>query len=252
MNTAKESRLNYTAHGIKGKNGEIISGCGYNLNYLATWYKFDATRLELRLDIKEHVPLLMTPRGCEVRNDSEPLTDYFENDRLIIPATAGAEFLAAAIGYQKAVEMWRKKGEKIDYYRQEAERADRQNDALNYAKRIASGEITNGAAIIAKRIQAAKEEERKKQAESNKSLATKWLKETNPQGHTVEKHGDIVIYRQRNEYCIFDGRVNFGQTETHEAIIAINIKTGAREQINTTLAEAREFYQKIIAQEAKK
>ena len=79
------------------------------------------------------------------------MADYYDYDRLTIPATAGAEFLAAAIGYKKNIEVKRKKGEKYDYYKREAERADRYADALRLAEQIASGELDNGAALIGKR-----------------------------------------------------------------------------------------------------
>lgn len=110
--TAKESRFTYTANGIKGKNGEIISSWG-ELSYLPTYYDFDPVRLEIRLTVKDYKQLRIIPQGCNVRNDSDSMTDYYENDRLTIPATAGAEFLAAAIGYKKNIEVKRKKGRKI-------------------------------------------------------------------------------------------------------------------------------------------
>lgn len=141
MTTAKESRLSYTAHGIKGKNGEAIGGIGNKVNYLPAWYDFDPVRLEIRLTVKSYEPLEIIPHGCNVRNDSDYMADYYDKDKLTIPATAGAEFLAAAIGYKKAVESWRKKGEKMDYYRRDAEQADRNADALRLAEQIASGEL---------------------------------------------------------------------------------------------------------------
>ncbi len=157
IRTAKESRLTYTANGIKGKNGEIISSWG-ELSYLPAYYDFDPVRLEIRLTVKDYKQLRIIPQGCNVRNDSDGMTDYYDNDRLTIPVTAGAEFLAAAIGYKKNIEVKRKKGEKYDYYRREAEQADRYADALRLAEQIASEEIDNGAEIIAERIQSDKEQ----------------------------------------------------------------------------------------------
>ena len=48
---------------------------------------------------------------------------------------------------------------------------------------------------------------------------------------------------------IFDGSAaGFGRVETLETVIAINTKTGEREQVqNATLAEACEFYKKLTA-----
>ena len=168
--TAKESRLTYTANGIKGRNGEEIGGIGRKVNYLPAWYDFDPVRLEICLTVKSYEPLEVIPHGCNIRNDSDYMTDYHEKDRLTIPATSGAEFLAAAIGYKKAVEAWRKKGEKCDYYKQEAARADRHADALKLAERIASGELAGGAEIIAERIRADKEQKERARLESNKQF----------------------------------------------------------------------------------
>lgn len=247
--TAKESRLSYTAHGIKGKNGEAIGGIGNKVNYLPAYYDFDPVRLEIRLTVKSYEPLKVIPHGCNVRNDSDYMADYYDKDKLTIPATAGAEFLAAAIGYKKAVEAWRKKGEKYDYYRQEAERADRNADALKLAERIASGELEGGAEIIAERIQADNEQKEHARLEGNKKFAAELLKEGNRNGQTVEKIGDKVIYRRTTTGQIFDGKIDgWGRTETLETVIAINIKTGEREQIQSaTLAEAYEFYKKVTA-----
>lgn len=247
--TAKESRLTYTAHGIKGRNGEEIGGIGRKVNYLPAWYDFDPVRLEICLTVKSYEPLEIIPRGCNVRNDSDIMTDYHEKDRLTIPATAGAEFLAAAIGYKKAVENWRKKGEKCDYYKQEAARADRHADALKLAEQIASGELEGGAEIIAERIQADKEQKERARLEGNKQFAAKLLEEGNRNGQTVEQLGDLVIYRRAQRMRIFDGSATgWGRVETLETVIAINIKTGEREQIQSaTLAEAYEFYKKVTA-----
>ena len=247
--TAKESRLTYTAHGIKGRNGENIGGCGTNASYLAAWYDFDPVRLEICLTVKSYEPLEIVPRGCNVRNDSDYMTDYYEKDRLTIPATAGAEFLAAAIGYKKAVEAWRKKGEKTDYYKQEAARADRHADALKLAEQIASGELEGGAAIIAERIQADKEQKERARLESNKQFAAKLLEEGNRNGQTVEQRGDVVIYRRAQRMRIFDGSATgWGREEAFETVIAINTKTGEREQVQgVSLAEAYEFYKKLTA-----
>lgn len=246
---AKESRLTYTANGIKGRNGEEIGGIGRKVNYLPAWYDFDPVRLEICLTVKSYEPLEVIPRGCNVRNDSDYMTDYHEKDRLTIPATAGAEFLAAAIGYKKAVETWRKKGEKYDYYRQEAERADRYADALKLAEQIASGELANGAEIIAERIQADKEQKERARLESNKQFAAKLLEEGNRNGQTVEQVGDMVIYRRAQRMRIFDGSATgWGREEAFETVIAINTKTGEREQVqDVPLAEAYEFYKKLTA-----
>ena len=248
-NTAKASRLTYTAHGIKGRNGENIGGLGTNASYLAAWYDFDPVRLEIRLTVKSYEPLAIVPHGCNVRNDSDYMTDYYDKDHLTIPATAGAEFLAAAIGYKKAVEAWRKKGEKTDYYKREAERADRQADALKLAEQIASGELEGGAEIIAERIQADKEQKERARLESNKQFAAKLLKEGNRNGQTVEQVGDLVIYRRAQRMRIFDGSATgWGREETLETVIAINTKTGEREQVQQVpLAEAYEFYKKLTA-----
>lgn len=247
--TAKESRLTYTAHGIKGRNGEEIGGIGRKVNYLPAWYDFDPVRLEICLTVKSYEPLEVIPHGCNIRNDSDYMTDYHEKDRLTIPATAGAEFLAAAIGYKKAVEAWRKKGEKYDYYRQEAERADHNADALKLAERIASGELAGGAEIIAERIQADKEQKERARLESNKQFAAKLLEEGNRNGQTVEQRGDVVIYRRAQRMRIFDGSATgWGREETLETVIAINTKTGEREQVQgVSLAEAYEFYKKLTA-----
>lgn len=247
--TAKESRLTYTAHGIKGKNGETVGGIGRKVNYLPAWYDFDPVRLEICLTVKGYEPLEIIPHGCNVRNDSDYMTDYYEKDRLTIPATAGAEFLAAAIGYKKAVEAWRKKGEKYDYYRQEAERADHNADALKLAEQIASGELEGGAEIIAERIQADKEQKERARLESNKQFAAKLLEEGNRNGQTVEQRGDVVIYRRAQRVRIFDGSATgWGREETLETVIAINTKTGEREQVQQVpLAEAYEFYKKLTA-----
>ena len=248
-NTAKASRLTYTAHGIKGRNGENIGGCGTNASYLAAWYDFDPVRLEIRLTVKGYKHLAIIPTGCNIRNDSDYMADYFDTDKLTIPATAGAEFLAAAIGFKKCVEVWRRKGATCDYYRREAEQADRQADALELAERIASGELEGGAAIIAERIQADKEERERKRLEGNKQFAAKLLEEGNRNGQTVEQRGDLVIYRRAQKMRIFDGSAaGFGRVETLETVIAINTKTGEREQVqNATLAEACEFYKKLTA-----
>lgn len=247
--TAKESRLTYTAHGIKGRNGEEIGGIGRKVNYLPAWYDFDPVRLEICLTVKSYEPLEVIPRGCNVRNDSDYMTDYYDKDKLTIPATAGAEFLAAAIGYKKAVEVWRKKGEKYDYYRQEAEREDHNADALKLAEQIASGELEGGAEIIAELIQADKEQKERARLESNKQFAAKLLEEGNRNGQTVEQRGDVVIYRRAQQMRIFDGSAaGWGRVETLETVIAINTKTGEREQVQqVSLAEAYEFYKKLTA-----
>lgn len=247
--TAKASRLTYTAHGIKGRNGENIGGCGTNASYLAAWYDFDAVRLEIRLTVKGYKSLAIIPTGCNIRNDTDTMTDYFDTDKLTIPATAGAEFLAAAIGFKKCVEVWRRKGATCDYYKRDAEQADRQADALELAERIASGELEGGAAIIAERIQADKEERERKRLESNKQFAAKLLEEGNRNGQTVEQRGDLVIYRRAQRMRIFDGSATgFGRVETLETVIAINTKTGEREQVQQVpLAEACEFYKKLTA-----
>lgn len=249
MTTAKESRLSYTAHGIKGKNGEAIGGIGNKVNYLAAWYDFDPVRLEIRLALKGYASLEIIPRGCNVRNDSDYMTDYYDKDKLTIPATAGAEFLAAAIGFKKCVEVWRKKGETCDYYKRDAEQADRNADALRLAEQIASGELENGAEIIAARIKADAEQKERARLESNKQFAAKLLEEGNRNGQTVEQRGDVVIYRRAQRMRIFDGSATgWGREETLETVIAINIKTGEREQLQSaTLAEAYEFYKKVTA-----
>lgn len=247
--TAKESRLTYTAHGIKGRNGEEIGGIGRKVNYLPAWYDFDPVRLEICLTVKSYEPLEAIPRGCNVRNDSDYMTDYYEKDRLTIPATAGAEFLAAAIGYKKAVETWRKKGEKMDYYKREAEQADRHADALKLAEQIASGELADGTEIIAERIREDKEQKERARLEGNKKFAADLLKEGSKNGQTVEQRGDVVIYRRAQRVRIFDGSAaGWGREETLETVISINTKTGEREQVqDVPLAEAYEFYKKLTA-----
>lgn len=247
--TAKESRLTYTAHGIKGKNGEEIGGIGRKANYLPAWYDFDPVRLEICLTVKGYEPLEIVPHGCSIRNNSDGMADYYEKDRLTIPATAGAEFLAAAIGYKKAVEAWRKKGEKMDYYKREAEQADRNADALKLAEQIASGELADGAEIIAERIRADKEQKERARLEGNKKFAAKLLAEGNRNGQTVEQRGDVVIYRRAQRMRIFDGSAaGWGREEAFETVIAINTKTGEREQVqDVPLAEAYEFYKKLTA-----
>ena len=247
--TAKESRLSYTAHGIKGKNGEAIGGIGNKVNYLPAYYDFDPVRLEIRLTVKSYEPLKVIPHGCNVRNDSDYMADYFDKDKLTIPATAGAEFLAAAIGYKKNIENKRKKGETCDYYKREAEQADLNTDALKLAEQIASGELENGAEIIAERIKADAEQRERARIENNKKFAAKLLEEGNRNGQTVEQVGDLVIYRRAQRMRIFDGKIDgWGRTETLETVIAINIKTGERKQLQSaTLAEAYEFYKKVTA-----
>lgn len=247
--TAKESRLSYTAHGIKGKNGEAIGGIDNKVNYLPAYYDFDPVRLEIRLALKGYASLEIIPHGCNIRNDSDYMTDYYDKDKLTIPATAGAEFLAAAIGFKKCVEVWRKKGETCDYYKRDAEQADRNADALRLAEQIASGELENGAEIIAARIKADAEQKERARLESNKQFAAKLLEEGNRNGQTVEQRGDVVIYRRAQRMRIFDGKPGgWGRVETLETVIAINIKTGEREQIQSaTLAEAYEFYKKVTA-----
>ena len=247
--TAKESRLTYTAHGIKGRNGEEIGGIGRKVNYLPAWYDFDPVRLEICLTVKSYEPLEVIPRGCNVRNDSDYMTDYYDKEKLTIPARGGAEFLAAAIGYKKCVETWRKRGEKTDYYKCEAERADRHADALKLAEQIASGELADGAEIIAERIQADKEQKERARLEGNKKFAAKLLEEGNRNGQTVEQRGDVVIYRRAKRMRIFDGSAaGWGREEAFETVIAINTKTGEREQVqDVPLAEAYEFYKKLTA-----
>lgn len=247
--TAKESRLSYTAHGIKGKNGEAIGGIGRKVNYLPAWYDFDPVRLEICLTVKGYEPLEVIPHGCNVRNDSDYMTDYYDKDKLTIPATAGAEFLAAAIGYKKNIESKRKKGETCDYYRNEAERADHNADALKLAERIASGELADGVEIIAERIRADKEQKERIRLEGNKQFAAKLLEEGNRNGQTVEQRGDVVIYRRAQRMRIFDGSATgWGREETLETVIAINTKTGEREQVQAVSpAEAYEFYKKLTA-----
>ena len=247
--TAKESRLNYTAHGIKGKNGEIIGGICKGANYLPAWYDFDPVALKITLTVKKYEQLKVIPKGCGTRNDTDIMSDYFDYDRLIIPATAGAEFLAAAIGWRKYVETVRKKGEKEACYRREAENADKYADALELAEQIASGELANGEQIIAVRKRA--DDERKERAirEQNKRFAADLLKDGSKGNHTVEQVGDLVIYRMAQRMNIFDGSAaGWGRAETRETVIVINIKTGEREQVqDVTLAEAYEFYKKFAA-----
>lgn len=246
---AKESRFNYTAHGIKGKNGESIGGINNNANYLAAWYDFDPVKLTITLTVKGYDRLGIIPKGCGCRNDTDGMTDYFDYDRLIIPATAGAEFLAAAIGYRKHIENTRKKGEKYDYYKREAERFDsHEAAALTLAEQIASGETENGAEIIAERVKA--EQERKEHAarENNIRFAAELLERGSEYGHTVEQVGDLVIYRSACRMNIFDGSDGWGREETRETVIVINIKTGDREQVqHAPLAEAYEFYKRFAA-----
>lgn len=252
IRTAEESRLTYTANGIKGKNGEIISTFG-DCAYLPAYYDFDPVRLEIRLTIKEYKELRIIPHGCNVRNDSDYMTDYYDKDRLTIPATAGAEFLAAAIGYKKNIETKRRKGEKCDHYKREAEQADRNADALKLAEQIASGELDNGAEIIAERIQAEQERRERARLEENKTFAAELLKEGNRNGQTVVQVGDVVIYRKAQRMRIFDGSTGvmpgqWDRVETLETVIAINIKTGEREQVtDVPLAEAYEFYKRVAA-----
>lgn len=247
--TAKESRLNYTAHGIKGKNGEIIGGIVNKKNYLPAWYDFDPVRLEICLTLKEYGGLDIVPKGCTLRNDSDGMADYYDKDHLTIPATAGAEFLAAAIGWRKYVETVRKKGEKEAYYRREAENADKYADALELAEQIASGELANGEQIIAVRKRADDERKERARREQNKRFAADLLKDGSKGNHTVEQVGDLVIYRMAQRMNIFDGSAaGWGRAETLETVIVINIKTGEREQVqDVTLAEAYEFYKKFTA-----
>lgn len=247
--TAKESRFTYTANGIKGKKGEIIGGIGQGVNYLPAWYDFDPVALKITLTVKKYDQLKVIPNGCTLRNDSDLMTDYFDKDKLTIPATAGAEFLAAAIGWRKYVETVRKKGEKSDYYKREAERADRSADALKLAEQIASGELANGEQIIAVRKRADDERKERARREQNKRFAADLLKDGSKGDHTVEQVGDLVIYRGAQRMNIFDGSAaGWGREETLETVIAINTKTGEREQVqDVTLAEAYEFYKKFTA-----
>lgn len=159
------------------------------------------------------------------------------------------EILAAAIGYKKNIEVKRKKGEKYDYYKREAEQADRYADALRLAEQIASGELENGTEIITERIQADKEQQKRKELESNIAWALELLKEGNKDEHTVEQSGDVVIYRKCTRYQVFDEKPNgWGRNETLETVIAINIKTGEREQVtDAPIAEAYEFYKRVAA-----
>lgn len=249
IRTAKESRFTYTTHGIKGKNGEKIGGIGNKVDYLPAYYDFDPVRLEIRLTVKDYGELSIIPQGCTVRNDSDYMADYYDKDRLTIPATADAEFLAAAIGYKKHLEAIFKKGAKYDCYKREYKSEQRKADALKLAEQIASGELNNGAEIIAKRIQADKEQQERATLESNKAFALELLKEGNKDGQTVEQSGDLVIYRKAQRFQVFDGKPNgWGRAETLETVIAINIKTGEREQVtNVSLAEAYEFYKRVAA-----
>lgn len=247
---ASASRLNYVAHGIKGKNGEQISGYDNenSAEYLAAWYDFDAVRLEIRLTIKDYKHLRIIPRGCQVRDDSDIMIDYFCNEELIIPATAGAEFLAAAQGLRKNIEVQRKKGEKCGYYRRTVEQAERDADALNIAEQIARGEIADGEQVIAERVKAEQERQERQQAESNKAYAAELLQEGGKYGATVEQHGDTVIYRKAQDVQLFDGVPGWGRVERLETVIAINIKTGEREQVQYAKQdEAQAFYNKFAA-----
>lgn len=248
--TAKESRLSYTAHGIKGKNGEEIGGIGRKVNYFPAWYDFDPVRLEICLTVKSYEPLKIIPNGCKLRNDSDIMTDYYDKDKLTIPATAGAEFLAAAIGYKKHIDFMRSKGTANDYARGKVVHfVDYEKAALALAEQIASGELANGAEIIAERIRADKEQKERARLESNKQFAADLLKEGNKNGQTVEQRGDVVIYRRAQRMRIFDGSAaGWGREEAFETVIAINTKTGEREQVqDVSLAEAYEFYKKLTA-----
>lgn len=244
---AKESRLTYTANGIKGKNGEIISTFG-ELSYLPAYYDFDPVKLEICLTVKDYKELRIIPRGCNVRNDSDYMTDYYDKDRLTIPATAGAEFLAAAIGYKKHIEVLKRKGEKYDCYKREYESEQRKSDALMLAEQIASGELDNGAEIIAERIRADKEQKERARLEENIAFALELLKEGNRNGQTVERSGDLVIYRKARRVQVFAGSSDWGTSTTLETVIAINIKTGEREQVtDVSLSEAYQFYRRVAA-----
>lgn len=98
---------------------------------------------------------------------------------------------------------------------QQRRRADRYADALRLAEQIASGELDNGAEIIAERIKADKEHQKRKELESNIAWALELLKEGNKDEHTVEQSGDVVIYRKCTRYQIFDGKPNQdGRTRT--------------------------------------
>lgn len=248
--TAKESRLSYTAHGIKGKNGEAIGGIGNKVNYLPAYYDFDTVRLEIRLTLKGYASLEIIPHGCTFRNDSDYMADYYDKDKLTIPATAGAEFLAAAIGYKKHIDFMRSKGTANDYARGKVVHfVDYEKAALELAEQIASGELADGAEIIAERIRADKEQKERARLEGNKKFAADLLKEGNKNGQTVEQRGDVVIYRRAQRMRIFDGSAaGWGREETLETVIAINTKTGEREQVqDVSLAEAYEFYKKLTA-----
>lgn len=250
MTTAKESRLNYTAHGIKGKHGEAIGGIGNKVNYLPAYYDFDPVRLEIRLTLKGYASLEIIPRGCNVRNDSDYMADYYDKDKLTIPATAGAEFLAAAIGYKKHIDFMRSKGTANDYARGKVVHfVDYEKAALELAEQIASGELADGAEIIAERIRADKEQKERARLEGNKQFAAKLLEEGNRNGQTVEQVGDLVIYRRAQRMRIFDGSATgWGREETLETVIAINTRTGEREQVqDVSLAEAYEFSKKVTA-----
>lgn len=65
----------------------------------------------------------------------------------------------------------------------------------------------------------------------------------------MEQVGDLVIYRRAQRMRIFDGSATgWGREETLETVIAINTKTGEREQVQgVTLAEAYDFYKKLTA-----
>lgn len=248
--TAKESRLSYTAHGIKGKNGEAIGGIGNKVNYLPAYYDFDTVRLEIRLTLKGYASLEIIPHGCNIRNDSDYMTDYYDKDKLTIPATAGAEFLAAAIGYKKHIDVMRKRGTADNYARGKVIHfVDYEKAALELAEQIASGELENGAEIIAERIKADAEQKERARLEGNKKFAAKLLEEGNRNGQTVEQVGDLVIYRRAQRMRIFDGSATgWGREETLETVIAINTRTGEREQVqDVSLAEAYEFYKKLTA-----
>lgn len=250
MTTAKESRLNYTAHGIKGKHGEAIGGIGNKVNYLPAYYDFDTVRLEIRLTLKGYASLEIIPHGCNIRNDSDYMADYYDKDKLTIPATAGAEFLAAAIGYKKHIDFMRSKGTANDYARGKVVHfVDYEKAALELAEQIASGELADGAEIIAERIRADKEQKERARLEGNKQFAAKLLEEGNRNGQTVEQVGDLVIYRRAQRMRIFDGSATgWGREETLETVIAINTRTGEREQVqDVSLAEAYEFSKKVTA-----
>lgn len=244
IRTAKESRLTYTANGIKGKNGETISTFD-ELSYLPAYYDFDPVKLEICLTVKDYKELRIIPHGCNVRNDSDYMTDYYEKDRLTIPATAGAEFLAAAIGYKKHIEADRKRG---GWRLQSVAHEESKADALALAEQIASGELDNGAEIIAERIQAEQQRKENEQRESNKAFAHELLNDGSKNGRTVEQLGDVVIMREPHTVHIYDFGAHHGEPQLLETVIAINIKTGEREQVtDVSLAEAYEFYKRVAA-----